>query len=274
MAQRIAILTGANRGLGRTTAEILVQKYANNFQYIFTERSKNHDELTQALKSINPNAQFEVRDLDISSKESRAQFKQWFSQKYHKIDVLFNNAGVFDQDKDTGARPSKETAEYTLNINFINTVEFTEELYPLMTDDGKIVVISSFLGKLEHQPEAAKQILVNENLTKEKLFELAHNYINNAGTPDKDLIFNNYVYFTSKALLNAYTRYVATKYIKPNQSFFAVHPGWVQTDMGGKKAPLTKDYACPFLANIIAEFPFGKHPLSGLLQFENKQLEY
>lgn len=35
--------------------------------------------------------------------------------------------------------------------------------------------------------------------------------------------------------------------------------------MGGKSAPLTPDYACLYLANIVGEFPFGRHPLSGKL---------
>lgn len=54
MAKRIVVLTGANRGLGRTTAEILVKSYSQNYTYIFTQRAKNHNELLQEFKKVNP----------------------------------------------------------------------------------------------------------------------------------------------------------------------------------------------------------------------------
>lgn len=44
--------------------------------------------------------------------------------------------------------------------------------------------------------------------------------------------------------------------------------------MGTDKAPLTVDHSCPYLAAIVAEFPFGRHNLSGKLIFENKQVNY
>lgn len=44
--------------------------------------------------------------------------------------------------------------------------------------------------------------------------------------------------------------------------------------MTGDHGDLTKDYACTFLANIVAEFPFKRHLLSGKLQFENKDFDY
>lgn len=61
--------------------------------------------------------------------------------------MIFNNAGVYDKDLDTGARPTKAVSEFTLGVNFISTVEFTEELYPLLTEDGRILEMSSMLGK-------------------------------------------------------------------------------------------------------------------------------
>lgn len=110
MAKRIVVLTGANRGLGRTTAEILVKSYSQNYTYIFTQRAKNHNELLQEFKKVNPQADVDFKDLDIGVKESRAEFKAWIAQKYKKIDVLFNNAGVYDKNDSGTARPTKEIA--------------------------------------------------------------------------------------------------------------------------------------------------------------------
>lgn len=49
MSKRTIILTGANRGLGRKTAEILLGKYGTGFRYVFTERKNNDEELRSAL---------------------------------------------------------------------------------------------------------------------------------------------------------------------------------------------------------------------------------
>lgn len=44
--------------------------------------------------------------------------------------------------------------------------------------------------------------------------------------------------------------------------------------MGGPNAPLTMDQSCPHLAETIAVLPYGRHPLNGMLIFENKQIDY
>jgi len=117
--KRRVILTGANRGLGKRTAEILLEKYAPGFVYIFTQRSKDHAELQNHLHNINKTAEFEIRDLEVADKKSRDAFIQWYKQKYHTVDVIFNNAGVYDKNLDTGARPTKGVSEFTLGVNFI-----------------------------------------------------------------------------------------------------------------------------------------------------------
>lgn len=60
MAKRIVILTGTNRGLGKRTAEIFLEKYSAGTHYVFTQRGKDGTELTAALKRINPAASFEI----------------------------------------------------------------------------------------------------------------------------------------------------------------------------------------------------------------------
>lgn len=76
--KRRVILTGANRGLGKRTAEILLEKYAPGFVYIFTQRSKDHTELQKHFTTINKTAEFEIRDLEVADKHSRDAFVQWY----------------------------------------------------------------------------------------------------------------------------------------------------------------------------------------------------
>lgn len=65
------------------------------------------------------------------------------------------------------------------------------------------------LGKHDFQPAPAREILSDPTLTKEALFKLAHDYINNSADATKDLVFSPFVYYTSKALLTAYVRFTA-----------------------------------------------------------------
>lgn len=118
MSVRIVILTGANRGLGRRTAEILLEKYSAGFHYIFTQRSADHTELTAALRKVNPEASFEIQTLELTDKVSRTAFLSAVASKHTRVDVLFNNAGYLDSE-DNGNRPSKKVAQITLDINFI-----------------------------------------------------------------------------------------------------------------------------------------------------------
>lgn len=109
MTTRVVILTGTNRGLGKRTAEILLEKYSAGTHFIFTQRQNDTEELTAAFKMINPTASFEIQPLDISDKISRANFLTWFAVTHKTADVIFNNAGVYDPE-DKGTRPSRKTA--------------------------------------------------------------------------------------------------------------------------------------------------------------------
>jgi short-subunit dehydrogenase len=72
--------------------------------------------------------------------------------------VLVNNAALgYDEPNKI---PSKELAESYLNCNFLSTVKLTEELLPLLSEDGKIINVSSRVGALNnHSPV---HFIVNE----------------------------------------------------------------------------------------------------------------
>lgn len=72
--------------------------------------------------------------------------------------------------------------------------------------------------------------MTNPNLNEKELNKAAQNYIQNASTNDPTL-FCNSSYHTTKAFLNSYSRIIAPKILKPNQSMYAISPGWVKTDV-------------------------------------------
>lgn len=66
-------------------------------------------------------------------------------------------------------------------------------------------------------------------------------------------------YCASKALLNAYGRYVLANLVKENQSVFCIHPGWIKTDMGGQEAPGTLEEGVVTNMHLIDKVPFGRN---------------
>jgi len=75
---------------------------------------------------VNKNAEFEIADLELSSKQSRDTFVQWYKEKYQSVDVIFNNVGMHDKINDVGKRPSRSVTELTMGVNFLDTVDLTE----------------------------------------------------------------------------------------------------------------------------------------------------
>lgn len=148
------------------------------------------------------NKNLTILKLDVSSTRSIESCVSSFVKLDNKIDVLINNAGIWSG-KNEDPNIYMDLLRKVLEVNLIGTIDLTERLIPFLNDSGKIINISSRAGSLGH--------------TK---------YVN---YPD---------YRISKAALNMYTKTLATKLEPRNILVASIHPGWVETDMGGKGADL------------------------------------
>ena len=117
----------------------------------------------------------EVVQLDINDAGSRSALIQKFKNEGTKLDVLVNNAGVFYRCKATYG-----IIDQTLNTNFWNTLAFTEDILTadLLSEDGKVIMISSKLGSLsilEKRNPQVKSELSNykNNLSISRLIDIA-----------------------------------------------------------------------------------------------------
>ncbi len=197
--KRIALVTGANRGIGY---EICRQLADVGMHVILTSRDAAKGEAAaQAIQSEGKDVIF--HQLDVSDESSVAALLAFVKTAYGRLDVLVNNAGVrldkglsvFDEDL--------ALVRATLDINFYGALHLCRAFVPLMQAGGygRVVNVSSNLGQLAEM---------------------------DSETP---------AYSISKAALNALTRVVADavlgdKNIKVN----TMSPGWVRTDMGGTGA--------------------------------------
>ena len=212
MSKKIALITGANKGIGLETARQLGKE---GVTIIAAARNKEKGiAATEQLKSDGIDAEFLQLDVD---NDADIQFAyDYISNKYGKLDILVNNAGIQVESTEWGinntATISEKALRETLDTNFFNVVKLTNTLLPLIrkSENGRIVNLSSILGSLNLHSDP------NSPIYSSKLF----------------------AYDTSKTALNSYTIHLAAALADTNIKVNSAHPGWVKTDMGTDSAPM------------------------------------
>lgn len=212
MSKKIAVITGANRGIGYGVAKALAEK---SYTVVMVGRDANKlEQAAESLKTMNPDVEFSV--ADISSTEQVLALAAKLKEKYTAIDVLINNAGVIIESDQTGA-PSDiahvdpETVLTTLNINTVGALRMTQALLPMLQNApaARIVNISSGMGGIKEM---------------------------DGGWPG---------YRLSKAALNALTKVTAAETMNTKIKVNSVCPGWVRTELGGANAERSVEETVP-----------------------------
>ncbi|MBZ0165331.1 MAG: SDR family oxidoreductase [Candidatus Omnitrophica bacterium] len=203
---KIALVTGANRGIG---FEICRQLSAQpGIRVIATSRSEDKGRAaSEAFKGEGLDVHWQ--QLDITSAESVDRCVTDVVRTYGRIDILVNNAGIFPdtQGGTASSWPSVfetdlDTMRRGMETNVYGPMRLCQEIVPTMKKNGygRIVNLSSGMGQLTHM---------------------------NGGCPS---------YRLSKTSLNALTRIMAEELKGTNILVNCMCPGWVKTDMGGPNA--------------------------------------
>lgn len=199
-ANKIAIVTGGNRGLGLEIARQLMK--ADLFVVVGARDRAKCDAALGDLASAGANVN--ALPLDVNDTRSVRRFVEEVEKQHGAPGVLVNNAGVYPEETDAKVvdTPTSMWRE-TLETNLFGAVRMCREVVPLMQKlrYGRIVNMSSGLGQLHTMGE---------------------------GSP---------AYRVSKAALNALTRTLAAEVAGFGILVNSMSPGWVRTDMGGDDAP-------------------------------------
>ncbi len=233
MTTRIALITGANKGLGLETARQLGR--LGMTVLLGSRDAKKGEDAAAQLRSADGVTAHAIK-LDVDNYADHLAAKEFIERQFGVLDVLVNNAGILLEDKSGNitSRLPMDIVRRTMETNFFSVVALTQTLLPLVrrSDSGRIVNLSSNLGSLGAHTD-----------------------------PNAD-IFNvkMLAYDTSKTALNSYTIHLAHELKDTAIKVNSAHPGWVKTDMGTEIAPMEPvDGArtSVILATLPADGPTG-----------------
>lgn len=209
--KKVALVTGANRGIGFETARQLGQKGV--IVVVGSRSLESAQEAAGRLTSQNIEAYPLV--LDVTNDKDRMAAVQFVTETFGVLDILVNNAGVGGEGGILNAHTSTTTDlefQTVFRTNVLSVVSLTREFLPLLrkSEAGRIVNVSSILGSLTLQTSPNSPI-----------------------GPMKAFAYN-----ASKTTLNAFTVHLAAELKDTNIKVNSAHPGWVKTDLGTQHAQL------------------------------------
>jgi len=191
----VALVTGANRGIGLEVARQLAQK---GMTVIMGTRILEKG-LAAAEKLPEGEGRVMPYQLDVTDSKSIDQLAKWVEQEFGHLEILVNNAGILYDTWQRASTADLNVVQEAYATNTLGAWRVCQALLPLIrqSQSGRIVNVSSGAGSLASM---------------------------GAGTP---------AYSTSKAALNAFTRLLAAELEGTGILVNAVCPGWVATEMGG-----------------------------------------
>jgi len=209
--QKVALITGANKGIGFEIARQLGQQ---DIAVLIGARDQARGEAAaQTLRAEKIDATFV--QIDVTSQASIDAAAASIDQTYGKLDILVNNAGISVRE---GSTPPSELAladlRTTFETNFFGVFAVTRAMLPLLrrAEAGRIVNLSSEMGSLSINSDPTSYIAKMPPL-------LAYN--------------------SSKTALNALTVFFARELANTQIKINSVSPGYVATDLNGNSGYLT-----------------------------------
>jgi NAD(P)-dependent dehydrogenase (short-subunit alcohol dehydrogenase family) len=193
--KKIALVTGANRGLGFETCKQLSQL---GVTVLLTSRDPIKGEVA-AKQLIDKGLDVIFYQLDVSDRSNIKDIFTKIENQFGRLDILINNAAIlYDKDQST-MNADLELVTKALTTNLFGPWLLCQAFVPLMEKNGygRIVNVSSGAASMHYME---------------------------GGTP---------AYGISKVALNALTRKLASELGRKNVLVNSVDPGWVATDMGG-----------------------------------------
>lgn len=179
------------------------------------------------------NSALNIHQMDVRNKEEISAVIKSISS----LDLLINNAGIADGHWQSISEIDMEHALEVLNVNAVSPVLVTQQVLPILSNQSTIVMISSLMGSISDCRSG-----------------------------------RSYAYRASKTALNMFSMAMKNELDGMGSSLLIIHPGWVETDMGGPNAPLSTDESVRGIMQRITEQNMS---MSGrYVQFDGTPIEW
>jgi NAD(P)-dependent dehydrogenase (short-subunit alcohol dehydrogenase family) len=239
---RIALVTGAHKGLGLETCRQLARL---GMKVLLSARQAEQGQAAaDALRKEGLAVEFVP--LDITEPGQIEAVRKQIEERFGRLDILVNNAGIKHPEEqlfeNNSATVSAAVLRATFEVNFFGTVALTQALLPLLrkSEGGRIVNVSSMMGSLAIH--------------------------SNPRHPMADV--KPFAYDASKAALNQFTLHLAAALRKTPIKVNSAHPGWVRTDLGGEEAPMEVEEGAQTAVRLATLGPDG--PSGKFLHFDQE----
>jgi NAD(P)-dependent dehydrogenase (short-subunit alcohol dehydrogenase family) len=220
--KRVALVTGANRGLGLETTRQLL---ARGLNVVLAGRDVRA--LERALGSLSAaDERATTVQMDVTDPSSIRSAQRAVAKRFGGVDVLVNNAAVLLFDGEDVLSIPADAYRRTFETNVFGAIEAARVFLPGMVAAGygRVVNVSSGAGQLARMSDYAP------------------------------------AYSMSKTALNAFTRILAYTYRESGVLVNSADPGWVRTNMGGPSAPRSTEEGADtivWLATLPDDGPTG-----------------
>jgi NAD(P)-dependent dehydrogenase (short-subunit alcohol dehydrogenase family) len=203
----VAIVTGANRGLGRETAKQLIE-----LGYVVLVTGRDRDKIIEAARELREATSVERVEpfvVDVTKQDQVDYLSKYVMEHFQgEVEILVNNAGIMEDGWTHDShifRLDPEVIRNTFDVNTLGAFRMMQAFVPMMINSKKkarVVNVSSGMGQLS------------------------------------DMGGGSVAYRVSKTSLNALTKIFAHEVQGMDILINSVCPGWVKTDMGGNNAPV------------------------------------
>ena len=192
-------ITGANRGLGLSLATIGAER---GHTILAGVRQVDQAKALNQLKERFPEKVW-IYQVDVANEDSIAEAAKTIAGELGSIDVIINNAGILLGRDNKIEEIDFKDIEDSFSVNLYGPMRVVKHFLPLLSNgmNPAIINVSSESGSIH----------------------------NSYG--------GDYPYAISKTGLNMFSEQLSKLLREKNTLVYAVHPGWIKTDMGGEKAP-------------------------------------
>jgi len=232
--QKIALVTGANKGIGR---EVARQLAARGFRIVLGARRPEAGKKAAAELAAAGGA-MEFLELDVADAASVARAAAELATRVDHLDVLVNNAGILEDGDASIQDLAPEVVRRTFETNTLGPLRVTQAMLPLLLKapgGARVVNVSSGAGALHDMTGWAP------------------------------------AYSVSKTALNAVTRQFADALRAQHIAVNSACPGWVRTDMGGAGGTRSVAEGADTIVWLAAEAPPS---LTGQFVRDRKVIEW